>query len=229
MKTILIILVALVVVVALGLFLFWRSLFPNTYHYRNLTLHYQTKDASDTSELLLAARKLESSVVFDSAKSYNIYLCPSQSSFRMLAPVSPGANATIYESMNAVFLRPLPYPIEQGTKLPRRMSTMAGLIATTITRNGLHDDSLASNAASWKSIGYSEYIGADSLQNIRSICQSDTTINEPPALLESIKDQLAVTYLMQVERIGFDSIISGQIPRDSILKIICESSGVPEP
>ena len=215
-------------VVAIGLFLFWRNLFPDVCHYRNLTLHYQAKDAADTSELLLAARKMESSIVFDSAKSYNIYLCPSPSSFRMLAPTSPGANATMYENFKVVVLRPSPYPIEQGPELPRRMSTMAGLISTTITRNGLGDDSLASNAARWKSIGYSEYIGGDSLQNTRTLCQSGTTINEPSALLESIKDQLAVTYLLR-NGMGFDSILSRHIHRDSILKIICESSGVPEP
>ena len=211
-----------VVIIAVCLFLLWLNMFPNVYHYRNLVLHYQTKEARDTSELALAAQKLQSSIVFDSSKSYNIYLCPSQTSFRVFAPFYPGANATVYESMRVVFLRPLPYSAGGNAESPRRMSSMAGLIATTITRIGLHDDSLASNNARWKSVGYSEYIGDDSIQNTLSLYQPTVNAKELQALIESIKDQIAVTYLMRERRISFDSILTLQISRDSILKIACE-------
>ena len=194
-------------------------LFPNVYLNQNLVVHYRSNVTTDKPNLKIASQKLRLSAVFDSTKSYQIYLCPSVTSFNILAPFNQRSNATVYRSINTIFLRPDMVRINGNAESPQRKSTMAGLIATTVTMTELDDNSHTSSAEDWKKIGYAEYIGGDSVQNAQTLCKFIGQKQSP--LLESIKDQLAVTYLMREKRIGLDSLLSSRIPRDSVLSLLC--------
>jgi hypothetical protein len=218
MKKVLLFCIAAAVIMVVGIFLIWFNMFPEVYHFRNLTLHYQHKDSADTSEVVLAFRKLELSAVFDSMKSYNIYLCPNAISFNVFAPFSPGSVSNNYITMKAVFLRPLKNFVEKNSEIPRRINTMAGTIATSITLMGLDDNLGVMHVERWKKVGYAEYIGGDSLFSIQSLFKNDTIEPRLIPLIESIKDQFVLTYLLREQGIRFDSLLTLQINRDSILK-----------
>ena len=108
MKKILLFFVALLVILVVGLFIIWSKLFPEVYHFQNWTLHYQSINAEDTSELLIAQRRLNETPVYDSMESYSVYLCPTSVAFDALAPFNRGANSRLSETLNAILLRPLP-------------------------------------------------------------------------------------------------------------------------
>lgn len=215
----------------IGLYVAALRTFPNSYHYQNLTLHYQAINAEDTSELLIAQRRLHASAIYDSTKSYSVYLCPSSDIFDALAPMSREANATTYQTLNiihnVILLRSiLKFDAIEKADAPRRNRTISGLIATMAIKISLNDNALASNAASWKKIGYAEYVGGDSVMNAHALCQSSGITKIESPLFESLKDQITVTYLLQEEGIRLDSLFMARIDRDSILRIICSKGSI---
>jgi len=207
-----------------AILLYPNFLFAHTFTYQGFTIH-STQPIGDRilAVITKAEQNLSGSEIYDNQRTHHIYLCNGYSLYAFLAPQSRKAFACNYPLINNIFIancsaeKNEAYKYNEDDQYSRQLSA---LISHEITHTFIEKRIgywKFRTLSEWKNEGYCDYVGygkKSSLNEIKSSFGSIKTDARPGTVYR--KYYYAVSYLIDVEHMTFDQIVSTPMSFDEV-------------